>query len=136
MNASALARAACLVALLASATMPALAHHSFAAEFDRAKPVKLKGVITRLEWQNPHIWLYVDVTGDDGKVTNWGFSGGPPGLLTRRGVSKDALKPGTVVVVSGFRAKDGSNNASGGTVTFEDGRNVFTGSAEDVVPGR
>ena len=136
MNASGLVRAACLVGLLAAATVPALAHHSFAAEFDRTKPVKMKGVITRLEWQNPHVWLYVDVKGDDGKVANWGFSGGPPGLLTRRGVSKDALKPGTVVIVEGFRAKDGSNNASGGRVTFEDGRNVFTGSAEDVVPGR
>lgn len=102
-----LVRAACIVGLLAAATLPALAHHSFAAEFDRAKPVKLKGVITRLEWQNPHIWLFVDVTGDDGKVTNWGFSGGPPGLLTRRGVNKETLKVGTVVIVSGFRAKDG-----------------------------
>jgi len=131
-----LVRAACIVGLLAATTLPALAHHSFAAEFDRAKPVKLKGVITRLEWQNPHIWLFVAVTGDDGKVTNWGFSGGPPGLLTRRGVNKETLKVGTVVIVSGFRAKDGSNNASGGSVTFEDGRNVFTGSAEDAVPNR
>src|SRR5262245_39658263 len=108
MKAITLVRSVCVAGLLAAFTLAVLAHHSFAAEFDRSKPVKMKGVITRLEWQNPHIWLYVDVKGDDGKVTNWGFSGGPPGLLTRRGVSKDALKPGTVVVVEGFRAQDGS----------------------------
>lgn len=125
-------RLTCLLGLLAA--VPVLAHHSFAAEFDITKPIKVKGSITRLEWTNPHIWFYVDVKNPDGTVTNWGFLGGPPGLLTRAGVRKESLLPGIVVNVSGFRAKDGSNNASAGIVTFEDGRNVFAGSAADVVP--
>ena len=119
--------------LLASAA-PIVAHHSFAAEYDSTQPVKVTGVVTRVEWTNPHIWFYVDVKDDAGKVTNWGFSGGPPGVLQRRGISRTAMKPGDVVVVEGFRARDGSANASGGSVTFPDGRRVFTASNEDAVP--
>lgn len=114
---------------------PMLAHHSFAAEFDSSKPVKLSGVVTRVEWQNPHVWFYVDVKNDDGTVTNWAFSGGAPGQLMRRGITKKVIAPGMAVVVDGFRAKDGSNNASGGRVTFPDGRSVFTAGSEDRVPG-
>jgi hypothetical protein len=110
---------------------PMLAHHAFSAEYDRDKPVKVKGVVTKVEWTNPHIWFFVDVTDENGKVTNWGFSGGPPGMLQRRGITKNVLKPGDVVLVEGFRAKDASNNASGGSVTFENGKKVFAGSAED-----
>ena len=116
------------------AAVPAFGHHAFTAEYDATKPVKVKGVVSKLEWTNPHIWFYVDVTDENGKVTTWGFSGGPPGMLMRRGITKDVLKPGDVIVVEGFRAKDGSNNASGGNVTFADGRKVFAGAAEDVVP--
>jgi hypothetical protein len=111
-------------ALLIGVTVSA--HHSFAAEFDDQKPVKVTGTITKVEWQNPHIWFYVDVKNPDGSVTNWGFSGGAPGVLQRRGISRTAMKPGDVVKVEGFRAKDGSTNGSGNTVTFEDGRRVFT----------
>jgi hypothetical protein len=121
-------------ALLLSAAAPAVAHHSFAAEYDGSKPVKVTGVVTKVEWTNPHIWFYVDVKDDRGRVTNWGFSGGPPGVLQRRGISRNALKIGDVVAVEGFRARDGSNNASGGRVTFTDGRSVFTASAEDKAP--
>ena len=111
-----------------------LAHHAFQAEYDATKPVKITGVVKKVEWMNPHIWFYVDVKDDSGKVTTWGFSGGPPGMLQRRGITRDVLKPGDVIKVEGFRAKDGSNNASGGNVTFADGRKVFAGAAEDVVP--
>jgi len=119
---------------LLAAAIPAIAHHAFAAEYDGTKPVKVKGVVTKVEWMNPHIWFYLDVKDDSGKVTTWGFSGGPPGMLARRGITKDVMKTGDVIVVEGFRAKDGSNNASGGNVTFADGRKVFAGAAEDQVP--
>lgn len=109
------------------------AHHSFYAEFDSNKPVKVTGVVTKVEWQNPHIWFYIDVKGADGSVTNWGFSGGSPNQLMRRGITKKVIQSGMTITVQGFRAKDGSNNGSGGKVTFADGRSVFTASAEDKV---
>ena len=112
--------------VLAVTAVPALAHHSAVAEYDLEKPVKVQGTVTKVEWSNPHIWFYVDVKNPDGSVTNWGFSGGAPGVLQRRGISRTAMKPGDVVKVEGFRAKDGSSNGSGNTVTFEDGRRVFT----------
>ena len=110
------------------------AHHSFAAEYDANQPVKVTGVVTKVEWTNPHIWFFVDAKDDKGAVVNWGFSGGPPGVLQRRGISKSSLKAGDTVIVDGFRARDGSNNASGGRVTFADGRSVFTASNEDRAP--
>ena len=116
-----------VIALLVTLwTAPALAHHSAIAEYDLAKPVKVSGTVTRVEWTNPHIWFYVDVKNPDGTVTNWGFSGGAPGVLQRRGISRTAMKIGDQVVVQGFRAKDGSSNGSGDSVTFPDGRRVFT----------
>ena len=120
--------------LMLAAAPPLIAHHSFAAEYDGSKPVKVSGVVTKVEWTNPHIWFYVEVKDDQGRVANWGFSAGPPGVLQRRGISRNAMKIGDVVVVEGFRARDGSNNASGGRVTFTDGRSVFTASAEDKTP--
>ena len=128
-----LLRATTLALLLATGP-ELLAHHSFAAEYDDKAPVKVSGTVTKVEWTNPHIWFFVDVKDDQGRVTNWGFSAGPPGVLQRRGISKNVLKAGDVVVVEGFRARDGSNNASGGRVTFSDGRSVFTASNEDRAP--
>jgi hypothetical protein len=115
---------AALIALLT--VQPAMAHHSFSSEYDRAKPVSITGVVKKVEWQNPHIWFYVDVTDPGGKVVTWGFSGGPPAWLTRRGIPRDVLKPGDEIKVEGFRARDGSNNGFGSRVTFKDGRSVFT----------
>jgi hypothetical protein len=127
---SAIALGSIVVALFLIA--PLFAHHAFSAEYDNTKPVKVQGVVSKVEWKNPHIWFYVDVKDTSGKVTTWGFSGGPPGMLQRRGITKDVLKVGDEIKVEGFQAKDGSNNASGGNVTFADGRKVFAGSAEDV----
>lgn len=104
------------------------AHHSEAAAFDGSNVVKVTGTISKVDWVNPHVWFFVDVKDQNGKVTTWGFSTAPPGSLMRRGISKDALKIGTVVNVEGARARDGSNNATGRRVTFPDGRNVLTGS--------
>jgi len=114
------------VLLAAALTGPVAAHHSFAAEFDDTKPVKVTGTITKVEWTNPHIWYFIDVKNADGTVTNWAFSGGAPGQLMRRGITREALKIGAEVIVQGFRAKDASNNGFGRSVTYTDGRNVFT----------
>jgi len=123
-----------LAVVVLACAVPLLAHHSFAAEYDGNQPVKVTGVVTKVEWTNPHIWFFVDVKDSQGVTTNWGFSGGPPGVLQRRGISRSAMKVGDAVVVEGFRARDGSNNASGGSVTFPDGRRVFTASSEDARP--
>src|SRR5690349_477232 len=111
---------------LATAGPQVRAHHAETAEYDATKPVKVTGIISKVEWTNPHVWFYVDVKDDAGKVTTWGFSNAPPGSLMRRGITKDKLKIGAVVNVEGARARDGSNNASGRRVTYEDGSNVFT----------
>jgi len=111
------------------------AHHSFSAEFDRDKPVKVTGVVRKVEWMNPHIWYYVEGTDEvSGRTAVWGFSGGSPNGLRRQGISRDSLKIGDTIVVEGFLARDGSPNASGGRVTFADGRRVFTAADEDARP--
>jgi hypothetical protein len=106
------------------------AHHSEAAEYDAAKPVQVSGTLKGVEWKNPHVWFYVDVKDENGNITTWGFSAAPPGALMRRGITKDALKIGSVVKVDGVRARDDSHNASARRVTFADGRNIFAGPEE------
>ncbi len=121
-----------IVVLLA--TTAAAGHHSAWAQFDPEDPVEVRGTVVKVEWTNPHIWFYVDVENEAGRVETWGFSGGAPAMLRSRGVSRDALKLGEIVIARGLRARDGSNNATSRGVTFADGREVFTGAPEEQVP--
>jgi hypothetical protein len=119
------------VAVLAAIAAPANAHHAFSAEFDAAQPVEIKGVVTKFELVNPHSWLYVDVKGPDGKVTNWGFEFGAPYSLKEKGITKTTLAVGTEVSIKGYRAKNGKEFAYAVTTTLADGRSVKTGGAQD-----
>jgi len=115
--------------------VPVRAHHSFAAAFDINKPVTLSGVVTKVEWMNPHARFYLDVKDENGNVVNWDLETGSPNGLLRRGWNRHSLKEGDVVTVQAYRAKDGTNMASARLVTLADGRKVFAGSAEDGGPG-
>ena len=110
------------------------AHHSFSAEFDAYKPIELKGTVTRFDMVNPHTWLYMDVKNPDGTVTNWRFEGGGPGALYRQGWKKDTIKPGTELVIKGYRAKSGLPVANGREILFPDGREAFFGSSGTGAP--
>ena len=112
----------------------ALAHHAFAAEFDAKRPVKLRGIVTKMEWINPHAWIHVDVKDPDGKVVSWMIEAGTPNTLFRRGFTKNSLAPGTEILVDGYQSKDGSNRANGRDVTFPDGRKLFLGSSGTGAP--
>ena len=114
--------------------LPLGAHHAFAAEFDAKKPVRLEGKVTEMEWINPHAWIHIDVAGPDGKVTNWMVECGPPGVLIRRGFTRNSLENGTEVIALGYQAKDGSFRANASTITFKDGRRLFAGGSNPDLP--
>jgi hypothetical protein len=116
---------ACAGMLLAAA--PAWAHHSFAAEYDNQKPVTHKGVVTRIDWMNPHVYIYIDEKSEDGKVVNWAFEGYPPNTLRRVGLARDMLKIGDSVTVTGWSSKDGSPRFAAREITWTDGRKFFIG---------
>ena len=119
---------ALIASLLVAAAAPAFAHHAFAAEFDAKKPVKLRGTVTKMEWINPHTWIYLDVKKPDGTVEEWMIEAGTPNTLLRRGFTKDSLKAGTEVLVDGYQSKDGSLRANGRDLTLPDGKTLFLGS--------
>ena len=122
------------VSLLVAA-VPAIAHHSFAAEFDSAQPVTLSGTVTKMEWINPHAWIHLDVKKPDGKVESWEIETGNPSALIRRGFNRNSLPPGVEITVQGFRAKDGGMRANGRDLTFKDGKKLFVGSSGTGAPG-
>ena len=123
---------AAIVVLLCNAS--ALAHHAFSAEFDAKKPVHLDGIVTKVEFINPHAWIHIGVTGPDNKVSAWMIEAGSPNALLRRGFTKNTVTQGTRVVVDGYQAKDGSLRANGRDITLPDGRKLFLGSSGTGAP--
>jgi len=118
-----------VAAVIVSAAVPAFAHHAFSAEFDQSKPVKVSGEISRLEWTNPHAWIFIDTKGADGKVVTWRFEMGAPNALLRAGWSKSDIKPGTAVIISGFLARSGGSVGNAFQVRLPDGRDLFAASS-------
>lgn len=121
--------------LTVAAAAQMVAHHSFAAEFDANKRVILKGTVTKVDWRNPHIYVYLNVKDDRGAVTEWACEGGPPNVLLRQGWTRNAVKEGDEVTIDGAVAKDGSKRCNSRSVNLADGRKVFAGSSEDSAEG-
>ncbi len=124
---------AAIAGLLAVA--PVLAHHSFAAEFDGTKAIRLVGSLTKIEWTNPHSYFYIDVKDEKGSILNWGCEGAGPGALSRRGFKRGDIKLGDTLIVDGYRAKDGSHLIDARRVTLPDGRTIYGGTPGDGGPG-
>lgn len=116
---------------LIATVVPVYAHHAFAAEYDRNKPITITGTVTKLEWLNPHARFYIDTKDDTGKIVNWDFELASPNGLMRRGWTRNSLKPGDVVTVTGYRAKSGLPVGNAGSVVLADGKKVFAGSSID-----
>ena|SRR5438132_6132916 len=121
-------------AAIAIAAPSVRAHHAFAAEFDAAQPITLRGTVTRVEWINPHTWIHINVKEADGKSTEWMIEGGTPNTLLRRGVDKNSIPAGTEIIVDGYRAKNGSNRANGRDLTLPGGKKLFVGSSGTGAP--
>jgi hypothetical protein len=118
-----------VLALVGLTMSSAAAHHSFSAEYDAQKPLKLKGKVTEMRWANPHAWIYIEVIGRDGKPEKWAWETGGANALYRRGWRKESLVAGTVLVIDGFQARNGSRTANATSITFEDGTRLFAGSS-------
>jgi hypothetical protein len=118
-----------VLAAAALCTAPALAHHSFAAEFDMNQPIKLRGTVTEIEFINPHSWIHIDVKKDDGTVESWAIEGGTPNTLFRMGITQRSLPAGTEILVDGYRSRDGANRANGRDITLPDGKKLFLGGS-------
>src|SRR5437667_12382378 len=121
-------RLVAVTAMLLSAALPVMAHHAFSAEFDQAKPLKVQGTITKLEWVNPHAWLFVDAKGEDGNAVGWRFEMGAPNSLLRSAWSKNDIKPGTEGTVTGFQARGGGPVGNAYPARLPDGRHMFDSS--------
>lgn len=126
--------AVAMAATLVLAPAAALAHHAFGAEFDPNRPLVLRGPVTKVEWVNPHTWIHIQVTKEDGSTEDWMVEGGTPNTLLRNGLTKQSLEPGTLIVVDGYQAKDRSNRANGRNVTLENGETIFMGSSGTGAP--